>query len=270
MNAWCIDVVDVATIPQLPLSGFLPAAGLAEAGLAGPGGDALIDVPCFTFLLTGDGGTVLVDTGPDPVRAARAGFCARGQPGRAMLDALARRGRAADDVDLIVHTHLHYDHMQNDDIFPRAVAVVQEREARWAAGPDADEFCVSIADFMSERADRLRLLDGEHQVLPGIRLLPTGGHTPGHQAVLVRTSADKAGLTCIAGDLVPLLANLRHVQPSCRDPAAVQAFLARARCESWRVIPSHDPQLRAAASRGLVTRSGEIADGQRGNGGDRD
>jgi glyoxylase-like metal-dependent hydrolase (beta-lactamase superfamily II) len=270
MNAWCIDVIDVATIPQLPLSGFLPAAGLAEAGLAGPGGDALIDVPCFAFLLTGDGGTVLVDSGPDPVRAARAGFRAHGQPGPAMLDALAMRGRAAGDVDLVVHTHLHYDHMQNDDVFPRAVAVVQEREARWAAGPDADEFCISVADFLSGQAGRLRLVDGEREVLPGLRLLPTGGHTPGHQAVLVRTSADEEGLTCIAGDLVPLRANLRHIQPSCRDPAAVRAFLARARRESWRVIPSHDPQLRAAASRGLATKPGEAADGKRGSDGDRD
>jgi glyoxylase-like metal-dependent hydrolase (beta-lactamase superfamily II) len=255
MNAWCLDVVDVATIPQLPLSRFLPAVALAEAGQVeagqvGPGSDALIDVPCFAFLLTSESGTVLVDSGPDPVRTARAGFRAHGQPGQAMLDALARRGRGPEDVDLIVHTHLHYDHMQNDDFFPRAVAVVQEREAGWAAGRDADEFCISVADFLSGRADRLWLLDEEREVLPGIRVLPTGGHTPGHQAVLVRTSDEEAGLTCIAGDLVPLRANLRHVQPSCREPAAVRAFLARAQRESWRVIPSHDPQLRAAAGRG--------------------
>jgi glyoxylase-like metal-dependent hydrolase (beta-lactamase superfamily II) len=251
MNAWCLDVVDVATIPQLPLSGFLPAAGLAEDGQAGMGGDALIDVPCFAFLLTGESGTVLVDSGPDPVTAARAGFRVHGQPRQAMLDALARRGRGPEDVDLIVHTHLHYDHMQNDDFFPRAVAVIQELEARWAAGPDADEFCVSVADFLSGRADQLWLLDEEREMLPGIRVLPTGGHTPGHQAVLVGTPGEEAGLTCIAGDLVPLRANLRHVQPSCRDPAAVRAFLARAQRESWRVIPSHDPRMRVAAARGL-------------------
>lgn len=255
MNAWCLDVVDVATIPRLPLAGFLPAAGLVEAGQAGPDGDGLIDVPCFAFLLTGESGTVLVDSGPDPVRAAQVGFRAEGQPGLVLLNALARRGCGPEDVDLIVHTHLHYDHMQNDGLFPRAVAVIQEREARWATGPNADEFCISVAEFLSGRADRLLLLDEEREVLPGIRVLPTGGHTPGHQAVLVRTSDEEAGLTCIAGDLVPLRANLRHVQPSCRDPAAVRAFLARAERESWRVIPSHDPQMRAATG----TRSSGIS-----------
>jgi glyoxylase-like metal-dependent hydrolase (beta-lactamase superfamily II) len=252
MNAWCLDVVDVATIPQLPLSGFLPPEALAEArgNEAAESSDVLIDVPCFAFLLTSDSGTVLVDTGPDPARAAQAGFSARGDPARAMLGALASRGRGPQDVDLIVHTHLHYDHMQNDDVFPRAVAVVQEREAAWAAGPDADEFCLSVAGFLSGQADRLWLLDGDREVLPGVRVLHTGGHTPGHQAVLVRTSDTSDGLTCIAGDLVPLQANLRHVQPSCRDPAAARAFLARARRESWRVVPSHDPQLRAALAAG--------------------
>jgi len=257
MSGWRIDVVDVATIPQLPLSGFLPAAGLAEAGLAEAGlaeawltNDVLIDVPCFSFLLTSDSGTVLVDTGPDPARAAQAGFQARGEPAQAMLGALARRGRGPQDVDLIVHTHLHYDHMQNDGIFPRAVVVIQQQEASWATGPDADQFCLSVAGFLSGMADRLWLLDGEREVLPGIRVLPTGGHTPGHQAVLLRTPDAAEGLTCIAGDLVPLRANLRHVQPSCRDPAAVRAFLARARHESWQVVPSHDPQLRTAPAGG--------------------
>jgi N-acyl homoserine lactone hydrolase len=259
MSTWHLDIVDVATIPQLPLSGFLPPAGLAEAGLAGDADDALIDVPCFAFLLTSEHGTVLVDSGPDPARAARAGFRACGQPRQAMLDALAKRGRGPGDVDVIVHTHLHYDHMQNDDLFSRATIVVHQQEARWAAGPDADEFCLSVADFLSAMADRLRLLDDERDVLPGVRVLPTAGHTPGHQAVLVRTGPGEAGLACIAGDLVSLRANVRHIQPSCRDPVAVGAFLARAQRESWRIIPSHDPDMRSGRPGPRPQGCGEMA-----------
>jgi glyoxylase-like metal-dependent hydrolase (beta-lactamase superfamily II) len=264
MNQWRIDIVDVATIPQLPLSGFLPEAGLAEAGLAA-GADELVDVPCFAFLLSSPAGTVVVDTGPDPVRAAQTGFEARGRPRQAMLAALAERGRSPADVDVIVHTHLHYDHMQNDDIFPRATVVVQEREARWAAGAAAEDFCISVADFLSGLAGRLRLIDGELDIFPGVRLVLTAGHTPGHQAVLVNTAAaGEAGTsaTCIAGDLVPLRANARHLQPLCRDPGAVRAFLERARRERWRLIPSHDPDMRADPTGFLKERSSEIASGQ--------
>lgn len=235
MSRWQLDIVDLATIPRLPLSGFL--AGVAE--------DELIDVVCLAFLLTGPSGTVLVDTGPDPMRAARAGFEARGQPWRALLSALARRGRDPEDVDVIVHTHLHYDHVQNDDAFPEAIVYVQEREAQWAVGPAADMFCVSVAEFLSGLAGRLRLVDGDLEILPGIRLLLTAGHTPGHQAVLADTDS---GTTCIAGDLVPLRANLRHIPPSCPDPRAAAEFLGRARRERWLVIPSHDPDLRENAA----------------------
>lgn len=264
MNQWRIDIVDVATIPRLPLSGFLPEAGLAEAGLAA-GADELIDVPCFAFLLSSPAGTVVVDTGPDPVRAGRAGFEARGRPGQAMLAALAEQGRSPADVDFIVHTHLHYDHMQNDDIFPRATVVVQEREARWAVGAATEDFCISVAGFLSGLGGRLRMIDGELDMLPGVRLVLTAGHTPGHQSVLVNTGTAEdrgTGITCIAGDLVPLRANIRHIQPSCRDPGAVRAFLERARHERWRLIPSHDPDMRADPTGFLKERSSEIASGQ--------
>jgi glyoxylase-like metal-dependent hydrolase (beta-lactamase superfamily II) len=233
MNVWHIDVVDVATIPRLPLSGFLPTAKA----------DEFIDVPCFAFVLTSEKGTVVVDTGPDPVRAVRAGFTARGQPRQAMIAALAERGRGPDDVDFVVHTHLHYDHMQNDGLFPRATVVVAEQEARWAAGPAADRFCLSITEFLSQLAGRLRLIDAEQEITPGVTIMPTAGHTPGHQAVLVNTAS---GTACIAGDLVPLRANIRHPQPGCQDPASVRLFLDRAQRAGWQIIPSHDPAMREA------------------------
>jgi N-acyl homoserine lactone hydrolase len=232
-DPWHIDVVDVATIPRLPLSGFLATAGA----------DEFIDVPCFAFLLTSDNGTVLVDTGPDPVRAVQAGFTAQGQPRQAMVAALAERGRSPGDVDFVVHTHLHYDHMQNDDLFPRATVVVHEQEARWAAGPAADRFCLSIAGFLQEVAGRSRLIDAEQDITPGVTILPTAGHTPGHQAVLVNTAS---GPACIAGDLIPLRANITHPQPGCPDPASVRLFLDRAERAGWQIIPSHDPAMREA------------------------
>jgi N-acyl homoserine lactone hydrolase len=233
MTRWQLDVVDVATIPALPLSGFV--AGAAD--------DELIDVPCLAFLLTAENAAVLVDTGPDPVRAAAAGFRVDGNPRQALLSALARRGRRPADVDFIIHTHLHYDHMQNDGVFPRAAVVVQEREARWAAGPAADVFCAGVADFRSALGGRLRLVDGDLELLPGLRLVLTAGHTPGHQAVL----ADTGGRTwCIAGDLVPLGANIERPPPSCPDPAAAAAFLDRASREHWLIAAGHDPCLRGA------------------------
>jgi N-acyl homoserine lactone hydrolase len=84
-------------------------------------------------------------------------------------------------------------------------------------------------------------VDGELGFLPGITLTPSGGHTSGHQSVLVAT---EEGTACIAGDIVSLAVNADVVGPMTPDAAAAGAFLARARAAGWEIIPSHEPALR--------------------------
>jgi glyoxylase-like metal-dependent hydrolase (beta-lactamase superfamily II) len=229
--SWSIGIIEVGVIPGVPLNVYLPDA------LDG----ALIDPPCYCYIATDGSQTIMIDTGPDRAASAAAGLQIIGDTS-SMLDAGLRTwGITAGDVDLIVHTHLHHDHMQNDLAFPNAAVVVQETELAWATSPDGGPFYVGVAELARVLGDRLRLLDGQAEILPGVTALPNGGHTPGHQSVLVETTA---GTTCVCGDIVSLFANLERIGAVCPDIAGTEAFLAAARQAEWEMLPSHDPDLR--------------------------
>jgi glyoxylase-like metal-dependent hydrolase (beta-lactamase superfamily II) len=149
--AWAVDIIEVGVIPNLPLNIYLPEAPPS----------ALIDVPCYCYLLTGPASCVLVDSGPDPERAAEAGLAVVGEPAAAIRHALQRRGANCGRVNGIIHTHLHYDHMQNDGLFPSAWVFVQRRELEWARSAEAGPYYVGVESMVDEAGDRLRLLDGE-------------------------------------------------------------------------------------------------------------
>jgi glyoxylase-like metal-dependent hydrolase (beta-lactamase superfamily II) len=217
-------------IPQLALSGFVPGA---------PGAHK-IDVTCLAFVLCSRGRTIVVDTGPDAKLAQAAGFTAEGDAVAALDRALRARGRERADVTMVVHTHLHYDHMQNDDAFGAAEIVVADLELANALEKGTENYYVGIDAFVASNRDRLRVLRPGATLAPGVRTVPTGGHTPGHQAVVVGTAI---GPVCLAGDEVPMSINVIAPPANSYDARATAAFLALARRRQWLVVPSHDPYL---------------------------
>jgi N-acyl homoserine lactone hydrolase len=222
-------------IPGLPLGAHLPGAP--------PG--ALISPPCYCYLLTNGATAVLVDTGANAASAAAAGLEIEGDTA-ALLDAGLRACDVApEDVSLVVHTHLHYDHVGNDLRFPSAEIVIQQAEVRWATGPDAGPFYLEVSDQLKALGERVRTVEGEAALLPGLRAIWNGGHTPGHQSVVVTGAT---GDTCICGDIVPLRANAHIVGESCPRTEEAEAFLELARTKGWDMIPSHDPVLRTHAA----------------------
>ena len=250
--SWQLGILEIGVIPEIPLCVYLPDAP----------DDALIDPPCFCYIATDGSHAILIDTGPDRARSAEAGLQIVGDTTELLAAGLRSWGLAPQDVNLIVHTHLHYDHMQNDLLFPRASVVVQRTELAWATGPDSGPFYVGIESLTGALGDRLRLLDGETEILPGLNALPNGGHTPGHQSVIIQTST---GAVCVCGDIVSLQENLEVIGPVCPDAASTRAFLSRAHDAGWQMLPSHDPGLRE--HRWYVPAPARPAD--RGNGGRR-
>ena len=133
---WKLGIVEVGVIPGLPLSLYLPDASPAET----------IDPPCYGYIASDGDRTVIVDTGPDRYSRKLLGWRLSAIQ-LSSLVAFPRWGVEPTDVDCIVHTHLHYDHAQNDLRFPNAAVLVQRVEIDWATGPDCDRFYVGARDW---------------------------------------------------------------------------------------------------------------------------
>jgi glyoxylase-like metal-dependent hydrolase (beta-lactamase superfamily II) len=252
---WSVGIIEIGVLPGCPLSSYVWGAR----------DDLLLDVPCYCWLLRDAHTSVLVDTGPDTAASEDVGYEVAGDTRVSLLQGLRARGVAPANVTMIVHTHLHQDHIQNDALFPNAEVVVQRREleaarvaeaacrglslsdrAAIAAGPyarsqEAGIWYIGTAEIEAQLGERLRIVEGEVEILPGITVTPSGGHTAGHQSVLVST---KEGTACIAGDIVSLSVNADVIGPMTPDAAATRAFLERVRASSWELIPSHDPAMR--------------------------
>jgi glyoxylase-like metal-dependent hydrolase (beta-lactamase superfamily II) len=172
--------------------------------------------------------------------------------------ALAEAGFDPDDVDVVIDTHLHFDHAGGNTritaggelllSFPRARYVVQRGEFEWAHVRNERIQASYLPDNFDPVMDagRLDLLDGEVEVVPGIRVIPTPGHTPHHQSVLVTSGGETA---CFLADLVPTSAHLPlpwimgyDVEPLVTLETK-RALLDRARDEQWLLIFEHDPVL---------------------------
>lgn len=208
-------------------------------------------VPSVVWYLTDGPNHVLVDTGfDDPAHAGAsgAGYSVRANLG--LDEALRRVGCSPSLVATILFTHLHWDHCGNLHLFPSARLLVQREEVRYAVAPmdfDASAYNSPCAGGAPEwLGPRLSFLDGETEILPGIRVLPTPGHSPGHQSVLVDT---RGGTYGIAGDLFPTNENAHYGEqngiypPACLDYVSWHASARKLTCMCDVLLPSHDPQL---------------------------
>jgi len=200
---------------------------------------------------------VLIDTGYGGKLSrldCAAHHCAGGDP---LVDSLAALGLTPDDIDVVVLSHLHWDHAggatrwdeqrQPVPTFPRATYIVSRPE--WEdATSGAPELGGSYApeNFAPiERAGQLVLIDGEVEVVPGLWTRPTGGHTRGHQALVFESDGQ---IALYLGDLCPVTTHLRRMWLTAYDhfPLDVRRIkpelLGAAADHGWWVLWDHDPQ----------------------------
>jgi len=183
---------------------------MAEKWLVQGGGDKQISVPMPYFLIEGQGRRILVDVGCNPLVATDAaavwgkGVAAAYQPRIGEEDQLRSRLGSLDlepsDITDVLLTHMHMDHAGGLQLFPHAKIWVQRREHRWAMSPDGFARAGYIKDDIDRPELEYTLLDGDGEIYPGLYVVNTPGHTPGHQSVLLQLP--ESGWLCLVGDAV--------------------------------------------------------------------
>jgi glyoxylase-like metal-dependent hydrolase (beta-lactamase superfamily II) len=174
------------------------AADRLDPAAAGPDGTWLLHFHCYAIRWD-DGRTVLVDAGIGPADAPAATWAP--VPGR-LPEQLARAGIEPDEVDLVVLTHLHTDHVGwaatgRRPYFRNARYALQRAELESAQHIAPATFDGIVTPL--HESGQLDLLDGDRVLAPGLRAVATPGHTPGHQCVVL----DGGGRTlALTGDLV--------------------------------------------------------------------
>ena len=103
-----------------------------------------------------------------------------------IVEALSEIGVRPRDVDIVINCHLHADHAGGNVHFGDARILVQPTELAAAHDPD-----YSVAQDLALDRGRYEEHEGEHEPLPGVRVIPTPGHSPGHQSVLLETDAGR-------------------------------------------------------------------------------
>lgn len=177
--------------------------------------------PYFVYVVKHPQGVVLFDSGAhpelatDPVARMGAGaeeFVVKLDPGDAIEPVLARVGLTPDDIDLVIQSHLHFDHAGGLYAFPRTPVMVQRAELEFAEDPPDDHRDIYIADDFAPVTD-WRLLDGDEDVFGDGRLtvIATPGHTKGHQSLLVRLDDGRA--IFLLADAAYLLEKMRARRP---------------------------------------------------------
>ena len=154
-------------------------------------------IPIVCYLVqTGDGKNILIDSGlPEIMPEGESEF----ENGQDVIEQLASIGLKPDDIDTVISTHYDGDHAGRHAAFTKAQYVVQ-RVHHLDAVNNNPRFA-ALRSQWDQPMERIRLVDGDTELLPGLDLIETSGHVPGHQSVLVRLP--KTGAIVLTIDAVP-------------------------------------------------------------------
>lgn len=168
---------------------------------------------------------------------------------RDVIDALARAGARPAEVKAIANCHLHFDHGGGNHRFPGTTILCQKMEMDAVHAPNY----TITADVVDFAGARFEVLHGDGEPLPGLRLIPTPGHTDGHQSLIVET---RQGRVILAGQAQTfasdhaIAAYARELalrgEPHADYPAWMDRF---AELDPWRVLFAHDLAIWERAAR---------------------
>jgi len=218
-----------------------------------------VEYATHCLLIEGNGRRILVETGNGDKWSDKERRIYAIEEGSGIARRLRARGVEPESIDTVILTHLHFDHIGGatwrDEAgalhatFPRARHVVQKKELRDARAPHER----NRASYLHENIDPLvqaglfHEVEGEAEVAPGVRVMPTPGHTEGHQSALVEMDGQVA---FFCGDVVPTSLHLRLPYVMAYDlfPMVTletkRSLLSRMVDGRWTVLWGHDLMLR--------------------------
>lgn len=228
-----VFAIRYATISQFPVASLIQGAEK----------DRKLDIAMMVWLIRGHGRNVLVDSGfyrDDLIKQWKPADYVRPD------EAVARAGVRADQITDVIITHAHWDHADGADLFPKATIWIQKDEFDYYS-TRAGKGGVTAADIdFLKRADaehRLKLVEGDREILAGISVYIGGKHT--YQSQYVSVSA-KNGPVVLASDNVYLYENLEKHAPIAQTFDATSNLAAQDRMKTiagsvGSIIPGHDP-----------------------------
>ena len=178
--------------------------------------EKVVKINYYIWCLKGTGDPIIVDAGVSPKLAGERKLDGYVNPAEVLL----RIGVKADEVRHVVITHLHFDHSSGISLFPKAIFYIQKEEYRFwlkdsiASHPVFTQFSDEAShQYLTslEGTDRLVLLDGDQEILPGIECLLAPGHSVALQAVAVKTAK---GIAILGSDCAYTFRNYREDWPS--------------------------------------------------------
>jgi len=205
---------------------------------------------------------ILVDTGPpDMERSLKYHPYFKAEPRapeQEMSGALAKAGVKPEEIDIVILTHLHWDHVGAVEMFPKAQFIVSSDELKFALNPTPclyapyEALQLGIQPLFLKIIKRIKTVEmKEREIVEGVRTIPLPGHTPGGIGVVVDT---EKGPYVIAGDSVPTYENMKG-DPQNNQPYIMSGVYTNMEAmwksfelideivkgDIYKVIPGHEP-----------------------------
>ena len=232
------------------------------------------NIPSFCFLvIDAHKHPVLVDTGFSPQFIPGVDSEYKRDKTNELSNALQSFGYSINDIDMIIQTHLHWDHTGGMKLFPAARFLIQAGELDYIANIPIIEECSFCPSHWISLLPKFQLLQGTTEIKPGLRVIWTGGHTGGHQVVEIQTGIGKVILGGDSpfnyermwsmipeefwslyqqgpgkdffwtGEIRPLIRTFLQQHDHTAQTPQIKHNISRLKSEANQFITSHDPRL---------------------------
>ena len=208
-------------------------------------------IPIFTWIIKGGEKNILVDTGEmNPIRSEDREAAINGKI-YTFEEGLARHGLTPSDIDIVIHTHLHMDHCENDYKCENATFYVHEAELASIHDPHPLDYRY-LEDYIDdvEENGQVSVIKEDTEIVDGIRVVHTPVHTRGGLTVYIDTPKGTAAITgfCIIDENYDPPPEIKGMEMDLIPPGthvdvySAYDIMAKVKAEADILIPLHEPR----------------------------